>query len=74
MNTLNVFGLVFVSSVILIVLYVVRSRLLMPLEYRRISSHVPSVTKTLWSEFLVSLELATKRPEGILRRVIIASF
>lgn len=48
-----------------LVLYAVYARLTMPLDYRRISSRVPSLTKSLWSEILVSWDLATKNTSGM---------
>nr|DAD54421.1 TPA_exp: cytochrome P450 enzyme 26 [Aphis glycines] len=49
-----------------LILYAVWSRLRMPLEYRQISSHVPSVTKTFWSEMLFSWKVAMLKPKDIL--------
>lgn len=48
----------------LAVLYAVRLRLQKPLEYRHLSSHVPSVTKTFWSEVRMTWILGTKKPIG----------
>nr|QQL12306.1 cytochrome P450 CYP4CJ2 [Aphis craccivora] len=42
------------------------SRLRKPLEYRRISSHVPSLTKNLWNEMLFSCTIAMKHPKDLL--------
>ncbi|XP_060840808.1 cytochrome P450 4C1-like [Rhopalosiphum padi] len=49
-----------------LILYAVWSRLRMPLEYRQISSHVPSVTKNFWSEMVLSWKLAMLKPIDIL--------
>ncbi|KAF0768751.1 cytochrome P450 4C1-like, partial [Aphis craccivora] len=65
MIELNVYSAVLMPLAGLI-LYAVWSRLRMPLEYRQISSHVPSVTKTFWSEMLFSWKLAMLKPKDIL--------
>eukprot|EP00102_Acyrthosiphon_pisum_P012478 XP_008181647.2 PREDICTED: cytochrome P450 4C1 [Acyrthosiphon pisum] len=46
--------------------YAIWSRLRMPVEYRQISSHVPSVTKSFWSEMVLSWKLAMLQPKDIL--------
>lgn len=62
---LTVFYGVFVP-LFMFILYLVYLRLQKPLEYRLISSHVPSITKTLWSELIFSWQLAKLHPKGIL--------
>lgn len=67
MFELNVYNLVLMPLLVLVpllVAYAVCSRLMLPLEYRQISSHVPSITKSFWTEMLVSWDLATKHPKG----------
>ncbi|XP_025204857.1 cytochrome P450 4V2-like [Melanaphis sacchari] len=61
----NFFNAVLILFVILIS-YVTWLRLRKPLEYRRISSHVPSITKNLWSEILFSCTMAMKHPKDLL--------
>ncbi|VVC26658.1 Hypothetical protein CINCED_3A021848 [Cinara cedri] len=63
MFELNLFNLVVIAFTLLISI-VTYARLRQPLEYRQISQHVPSVTKTLWTEFTLSLELGMKHPKG----------
>ncbi|XP_025204847.1 cytochrome P450 4C1-like isoform X2 [Melanaphis sacchari] len=65
MIELNVYCVVLMPLVGLIS-YVVWSRLRMPLEYRQISSHVPSLTKNFWSEILFSWKMAMMQPKDIL--------
>ncbi|KAF0759085.1 cytochrome P450 4V2-like [Aphis craccivora] len=63
MIDLNVYGVVLISLVGLIS-YAIWSRLRMPLEYRQISSHVPSATKTFWSEMQMLWKMAMLKPKG----------
>nr|WOV89632.1 cytochrome P450 CYP4CJ4 [Rhopalosiphum padi] len=65
MIELNVYSVVLMPLVGLIS-YAVWLRLRMPLEYRNISSRVPSVTKTFWSEMLFSWKMAMLKPKEIL--------
>nr|QQL12336.1 cytochrome P450 CYP4CJ14 [Aphis craccivora] len=65
MIDLNVYGVVLISLVGLIS-YAIWSRLRMPLEYRQISSHVPSATKTFWSEMQMLWKMAMLKPKDIL--------
>lgn len=67
MFELNVYNLLvtpLLVSVPALALYAVYARLTLPLDYRRTSSRVPSLTKSLWSEILVSWDLATKHTTG----------
>lgn len=66
MLDLNVYTAALLPTVFF-VSYLVYLRLRKPLEYRLISSHVPSVTKTLWSEVTFSLSIAMKHPRGTSR-------
>ncbi|KAE9541693.1 hypothetical protein AGLY_003684 [Aphis glycines] len=61
----NLYGVVLIFLVGLIS-YAIWSRLRMPLEYRQISSHVPSATKTFWSEIQLSWKMAMFQPKDIL--------
>ncbi|KAL5234003.1 hypothetical protein ACI65C_001413 [Semiaphis heraclei] len=65
MIELNVYSVVLLPLAGLIS-YAIWLRLRMPLEYRQISSHVPSVTKNFWSEILLSWKLAMMQPKDIL--------
>ncbi|XP_022170397.1 cytochrome P450 4C1-like [Myzus persicae] len=65
MIELNVYSVVLLPLVGLIS-YAIWLRLRMPVEYRQISSHVPSVTKNFWSEMLLSTKLAMMQPKDIL--------
>lgn len=64
MFELNLFNLVFVP-LILLFLGLIYSRLNKPFEYRNISSHVPSITKTIWSEIKLTLRLGMQQPKGM---------
>lgn len=46
--------------VILFIFYLICSRLQKQPEYKRVSSYVPSMTKTFWSKMLFSWDLARK--------------
>lgn len=65
MYGLNVYSLV-LAPVLLLILYAVYSRLRKPLEYRQLSSHVPSLTKSFWNEIKLTLTVAMKHPKGII--------
>ncbi|XP_025410334.1 cytochrome P450 4V2-like [Sipha flava] len=65
MIDLNVYNLVLYPLTGLI-LYLVYLRLQKPLEYRQVSSQVPSVTKTFWSEIKFSWNIAMKHPKEFL--------
>lgn len=52
------------TPVILSTVYLVWSRLQKQLEYKRISSYVPSMTKSFWNEIIFSWDLARKPPIG----------
>lgn len=58
---LNTFLLV---TLIIFLFYVVHSWLQKPLEYRKLSSRIPSLTNSLWSEIKFSLNMAMKQPHG----------
>lgn len=63
MIDLNVYNLV-LYPITGLILYLVYLRFQKPLEYRQVSSHVPSVTKTFWSELKFSWNIAMKHPKG----------
>ncbi|KAL4147834.1 hypothetical protein QTP88_002173 [Uroleucon formosanum] len=65
MLEINVYNIVLIPLTIFIS-YAIWSRLRKPLEYRQISSHVPSITKNLWSELLFSCRIAMKHPRDLL--------
>lgn len=64
MFELNLFGLTALIGLTAFISAAVYLRLRLPLKYRQISQHVPSVTKTFWSEITFSLELGMKHPKG----------
>lgn len=61
----NVYSVIWLP-ILLLVLYLVCSRLEKPAEYRQLSSRVPSATKTLWSEITFSWTLATIHPKELI--------
>lgn len=59
----NIYTFLLIPLIILIS-FVIYSRLQKPLEYRQLSSIMPSLTKSIWSEITVSIDLAMKHPKG----------
>ncbi|XP_025410347.1 uncharacterized protein LOC112683508 [Sipha flava] len=66
MYGLNVYTVVALVPLLILILRAVYSRLQKPLEYRQLSSHVPSLTKSFWDEVKLSVTVATKHPKEML--------